>query len=119
MTINTAFFQSIRDQADACDVCADLQRLAAGVLPDLQGVIDAIAEAEAILGAAQELLTLNPATLPALVTFVEKLVGDVLTPMLAPYAKLVAQSAETAAAVASTIASIEAAAARIGDCTIP
>jgi hypothetical protein len=118
MTINTAFFDAIADQADSCQTCAEVQRLAHAALPQLQVVLDAIAEAEAVLAIGQELLSLNPTDLSSLISFVTKLKTGILTPYLAPYAKLVAQASETTAAVTGAIAAVEAAAARIEGCTI-
>lgn len=118
MTINTAFFDAIADQANNCQTCAEVQRLAHAALPQLQTVLDGIASAEAVLAAGQGLLALNPTTLTDVVSFLSTFKTSVLTPMLAPYAKLVAQASETSAAVTGAIAAVEAAAARIEGCTI-
>lgn len=118
MTINTAFFDSITAQAERCDTCAEVQRLAAQALPQLQTVLDDIAEAEAILAAGQALLSLSPADLPGVISFLSTFKTSVLTPMLAPYATLVTQAAETATAVAGVVAAVESAAARIPGCTL-
>lgn len=118
MTINTAFFDAITEQANRCDSCAAVHRLAAQALPQLQTVLDGIADAEAILAAGQSLLSLNPADLPGVISFLSAFKTSVLTPMLAPYAQLVAQATETAAAVASATAAVESAAARFPGCTL-
>jgi hypothetical protein len=118
MTINTAYFTQIADQAALCRTCPELQALADRALPQLQDLLDAIAAQEAVLAGAQELLTLNPANITQVISFIGKLQSEFLTPMLAAYSKVVAQATETATAVTSTIAAIENAAAAIPNCTI-
>lgn len=118
MTINTAFFQRIHDQAALCQSCADVQALADSALPQLQDLLSSIAGQQTVLAAAQELLTLNPGNITQVVSYIGKLNTEVLGPMLAAYAKTVAQSAATAAAVTSAIAAIESAAASIPGCTV-
>lgn len=118
MTINTAFFDRIHDQALLCRTCADVQRLADECVPQLNDLLSAIAAQQAVLAGAQELLTLSPANITDVISFIGKLQTELLGPMLAAYAKVVAQAAETATAVTSAIAAIEAAGAAIPGCTI-
>jgi hypothetical protein len=118
MTINTAFFDQIADQAALCRTCADVQRLADSCVPQLNDLLAAIGVQQSVLAGAQELLTLNPANLADVISFIGKLQTELLGPMLAAYAKVVAQTAETATAVTGAIAAIEATAAAIPGCTI-
>lgn len=118
MTINTAYFDAIAEQAQNCRSCADVQALADKALPQLQTLLASIADQQAILTAAQALLGISVTSPTSAVTFLQSFITDVLTPMLAAYAKTVAQATETAAAVTSTIAAIQAAADDITGCTI-
>ncbi len=118
MTINTAYFDKIADQAALCRTCADVQALADNALPQLNDLLSAITAQSALLSAAQELLTLNPANLTDVINFIGKLQTELLGPMLAAYAKTVAQITETGTAITSTITAIENAASAIPGCTI-
>ncbi len=118
MTINTAFFEAIAHQAENCVTCADVQRLADQALPQLQTVIDAINAQITALTAAQALLSLNPADLPGVISFVSSLKTDVIAPLIAPYAAYITQATQTASAVTTAIAAVQAAADRIAGCTI-
>lgn len=118
MTINAAYFDKIADQAALCRTCADVQALADKALPQLTDLMTAITAQQTALAGAQELLTLNPANLSDVISFIGKLQTELLGPMLAAYAKVVAQATETATAITSTITAIENAAAAIPGCSI-
>lgn len=123
MTIDTAFFDAIDAQLDLVD--AEAAKLAAGasvqldgLRNDLQAIINKsmprlsaqFAELEALeakLAPALALLSMSPADLPGVISFVGDLITHVLTPQLEPYAKAVAQIAETTARVASLVSRME------------
>lgn len=77
-----------------------------------------VTDAAAALEAAQELLTLSPADLPGLIEFVGKLKTYVLTPYLAPYEKYLAAIPQVTAGIALVTSRLNAAASRIGNCSI-
>jgi uncharacterized protein with von Willebrand factor type A (vWA) domain len=111
-------YSEIAAQAEQCKTCAELQRLAARSVPQLNALLAQVTAARDELAAAQELLTLNPADLPGVISFLGKLKTYVITPYLAPYEKYLTQIPEITAGIATATAALNAAANRIGNCSI-
>ena len=111
-------YSDIVAQAEQCRTCEELQRLAARSLPQLEAVLTGVQEAAAALAAAQELLTLNPTSLTDIASYISKLKTYVIGPYLAPYATYLEQIPQITAGIAQATAGLNAAASRIGNCSI-
>lgn len=113
-----SIYQDIADQADQCRSCEELQRLAARSLPQLNEVLGKAQDAAAALAGAQELLTLNPTSLVDIASYIGKLKQYVITPYLAPYQTYLEQIPQITAGIALVTSRLNAAADRIGNCSI-
>jgi hypothetical protein len=137
MAIDTQFFDQIDAQlalvdAKATALAASARGLVgvekAALERDLQAIIDAtfpnlsaqyaqVLQIQAALAPALALLTLNPADLPGVISFLSGFIEHFLTPQLAPYLVAEAKAAATIARVASLVSHVESVASHIPDFT--
>jgi hypothetical protein len=111
--IDTDYFDKLIAQVDKVASLADLNALTARILPSIEAQTDAITAELAVLTPALGLLTLNPASLPSVITFISDFVTHVLTPQLKPTITYAAQQTATIAKLAELTAAIAAATARV------
>lgn len=115
---NPEYFTNLTNQVKLCSSCAELQSLTDEVIASLQSQKDAIQAEIDAYAPMIALLTLSISDLPSVITFLENLVENYLTPQLKPYITLAAQLTEFLAAVTSLASAIEAAASSIKGCTV-
>ena len=137
MAIDTAYFDQVDHQlnqvsakldaiaaagrelqaAERAAIAAAIQQIVDQTFPRLSAQYANQQTMVAQLAPAIELLSLNPTSLPAVITFITGLVEHFLTPQLAPYLAAEAQLIATVARVASLVSHVESVASRISGFT--
>lgn len=116
--IDLEYFRNIRKAIDGVDTCAQLRELAEEITKAIADAQAAINAELAKLAPVLELLQLPGANLGQIVSYLQKLVDGLITPIIKPtivYAQQLAAMLSELSAIAS---SIDAAAQRIGNCSI-
>lgn len=107
LIVDTAYFDSLTARINAATSGAELQRLVDDAFPSVQAQVSAVHAQIAALAPALELLSLNPASLPSVITFIQKLVTEILTPYLQPYITYTAQLSATVASATALAAAVQ------------
>lgn len=116
--IDTAYFTNLTGQIHATNSCSELQALVAQAFASIQAGQSAIQAELASLAPILALLEPPSANPGAIVSWITNLISGVLTPMTKPSITYAAQLAAQAGQIASVLSAIEAAASRIGSCTV-
>lgn len=104
---------SLIRQINAVDTAAELQITINVGMPSLQAQIDAVKSQAATYAPLIALVALSITDLPSVITFLKRLVSDLLAPYVLPYEVLLAQIAAYPAKLAELAAAITAAEQRI------
>lgn len=111
--VDTAYFDKAIAQINRVTTLPDLNAITAKLLPSIEAQTAGVTSELAALTPALGLLTLNPANLPGVITFISDFVTHVLTPQLKPTITYAAQLTATATKLAELTTAIANATARI------
>lgn len=115
---DTSYINSLTDQVNQIDICADLQAFEQRVMSEIQAQISAVEAQMAFLEPIVEILQNPEAALDKIVEWIGKFIESVLKPIYQPYLTMVSQIEQAVQAVANLTAAIENAANRIGSCVV-
>lgn len=115
---DTSYIDSLTDQVNQIDVCADLQAFENRVMAEIQAQISSVESQMAFLEPIVEILENPAAALDKIVEWIGKFIDHVLKPIYQPYLTMVTQIEQAVQAVANLTAAIENAASRIGSCVV-
>jgi hypothetical protein len=117
-SLNAEMFAQLRARIDACDVCADLQAIVNEAFASLSALKAAIDEELERLAPILALLTVPAVNPGAIVSWISDYITSVLTPQIKPYLVQIEQLQKIVTEIAAVTASIQAAAARMTNCSI-
>jgi len=118
VTLNTTYFSNLTNSINGAQSCAELQALVTEAFASVGSVKSAITSELATVEPMLALLTINPADLPSVITFIQTLVTAYLTPILKPAVTYAAQLTALAAQITALMAAITSAEARFTSCSI-
>lgn len=118
--LNLDYFTNIQAEIGTCATVAELQNIVDKVFADISLLESTIQSQIDSLTKVSALLVVPGANLSDIITWITGFINDFLTPLIKPLATSIAQLAALATQVTALIASIEAAALRLGvTITIP
>jgi hypothetical protein len=103
--LNVQYLQSLEDHINAVQTCEDLQKAVDTVMNALGDQLQALTDELEIVGAIQELLEI-PNNLAKVITWIQKYIELVLSPMYQPYLKCAAQITQLIAKIQQLQATI-------------
>lgn len=115
--LNTEFLNALKEQAQGCNSCADLQEISAKILATLNTQLSAITEQLAFLEPLQDLLEL-PTSPADVIDWVKKLVENLIEPMLKPMLSYELQFVQLTAFIAEMTQVIQSLTANFPNCEI-
>lgn len=115
--LNTTVIDNLIAEINAVDVCSDLQALVTKAMASLQADLDGISDQLNVLKPIQDLLTV-PTDLPSVLTWAQKVINNIITPMYKPYITSIHQLTTLISKIAELTAAIENAGGRIVSCAV-
>ncbi|MHA6236876.1 hypothetical protein [Pseudomonas fluorescens group sp. PF-69] len=116
--VNAAYFQSLTDQVNNTDTCADLQAFTAEAFASVNAMIKGIEDQLAALGPLLDLLTAPSLNLGAIVSWITSFIESFLTPLTKPHSTYLAQLTELVAQMSALASAVAAKAASFEQCAV-
>ena len=114
---STSFLGSAKKQVDACNSCAELQRVAQDAIGALNAQSKVVSDQLDKLKPIKDLLD-PPATPDDVVNWVKGLIDNVLKPLYAPVEPLLQQQAQLPIDIAELTSAITTKAQQFSDCSV-
>lgn len=116
-TLNTDYINNLTAQVNAVNTCALLQQVADEAIGELKKQAAALLAPTAHYGPLQALAEI-PSDLGSLLSWVSNFINKFIIPMVAPYALLIEQQVELAAAIEHLAAAVVSKATEFESCSI-
>lgn len=117
MSINPAYFADLTEKVNNAQTCAELQAASAQIMDALNAQVSVIEAQITALGPLAALLS-APTSPTAAVTWITNFISAQIAPQYAAVAKYTAQVTQLATEISNLTGAIEAAASRIGNCSV-
>ena len=115
--INTEYFTNLKAQIASISVCSELQEFSDEIMAEIQEQIDGINDQLSSILPIHALLSV-PTDLGSVISWVQNMITDVITPLYKPYLSYIAQLEAMVTQVTELVSALEAAASSITSCSI-
>ena len=114
---NPDFITNLTEQINGISICSELQELSDEVMQEIKFQLSGInLELDKLLPI--HALLSPPTDLGSILSWINNLISSVITPLYKPYLTYIQQLTSLASELSTLVSAIEAAAARIGSCSI-